>query len=207
MKILFATTNKAKVKFYATRLKEKGIDIVTLDDLNITKDVEENGNTPLENAIIKATEYYKISGLPTIAVDDGLYFYNVPEHIQPGTHVKRVNGKKLNDDEMIEHYINLVNEYGNNGELKVYFLKGIALVYDDNVQSFENKGDRLFVNRKSEVLDEGYPLASIQIIPSLNKFKSELTREEEALTMDIEHKPIFDFLFEALEKIENKIKN
>jgi inosine/xanthosine triphosphate pyrophosphatase family protein len=33
MKILFATTNKAKVKFYAARLKEKGIDIVTLDDL------------------------------------------------------------------------------------------------------------------------------------------------------------------------------
>jgi hypothetical protein len=108
---------------------------------------------------------------------------------------------------MIEYYINLVNEYGNNGELKGYFLKGIALVYDNNVQSFENKGDRLFVNGKSEVIDEGYPLASIQIIPSLNKFKSELTREEEALTMDIEHKPIFDFLFEALEKIENKIKN
>ena len=30
MKILFATTNQAKVRYYATRLQEKGFDIVTL---------------------------------------------------------------------------------------------------------------------------------------------------------------------------------
>ena len=53
---------------------------------------------------------------------------------------------------------------------------------------------RLFVNRQSEIIDEGYPLASIQIVAPVNKFKSELTREEEAITMDIEQQPIFDFL-------------
>ena len=52
MKYLFATTNKAKIKYYANRLQENGIDIVTLEDLNITIDVEETGNDPVENALI-----------------------------------------------------------------------------------------------------------------------------------------------------------
>lgn len=105
MKILFATTNKAKLKFYDTRLKEKGIDFVTLLDMGITEEVTENGDTPLENAIIKAVGYAKLSGLPAIAIDDGLYFDNMPNELQPGVHVRRVNGKRLNDGEMIKYYI------------------------------------------------------------------------------------------------------
>ena len=65
---------------------------------------------------------------------------------------------------------------------------------------------RLFVNRQSEIIDEGYPLASIQIVAPVNKFKSELTREEEAITMDIEQQPIFDFLSLVLEEIKESIE-
>ena len=35
MKVLFATTNSAKVKYYANRLLKDGIELVTLKDLNI----------------------------------------------------------------------------------------------------------------------------------------------------------------------------
>ena len=97
MKYLFATTNKAKIRRYGVGLIKKGLKIVTPNDLNIDIDIDENGNSPIENAIIKATEYNKISNLPTIAMDDGLFFYNVPDEIQPGTHVRRINGKRLND--------------------------------------------------------------------------------------------------------------
>ena len=107
MKYLFATANKAKIRRYGKRLIENGIEIVTLNDLNIDSiDIDENGKNSTENAIIKATAYYKESNIPTIAMDDGLFLYNVPEKIQPGTHVRRVNGKRLNDKEMIEHYNN-----------------------------------------------------------------------------------------------------
>ena len=43
MQILFATTNQAKIKNYAEKLKEKGYEIVTLKDLNITNDIEATG--------------------------------------------------------------------------------------------------------------------------------------------------------------------
>ena len=117
LKFLFATTNKAKIEFYANKLKDNGLDIVTIKDLNISCDIDETGKDPIENALIKAKHYNKLSKLPTIAIDDGLYFYDVDESINPGTHVRRVNNKILTDREMLDYYINLVNQYGTDGYL------------------------------------------------------------------------------------------
>ena len=202
MKYLLATTNKAKIRRYATRLIEKGIDIITLNDLNINIDVDENGKNPIENAIIKATAYNKATNIITIAMDDGLFLNNVPDELQPGTHVRRVNGKRLNDKEMIDHYISLVNKYGTNGELTGYFKKGVAVVDGDNTYTFEHKGNRKFTNKQRSVIDEGYPLASIQIIESLGKFKSELTKEEEEKVTENERKEICDFIENTINKLE-----
>ena len=204
MKYLLATTNKAKIRRYGTKLIENGIEIVTLNDLEINIDVNENGKSPIENAIIKATAYHKATNMPTIAIDDGLFLNNVPDELQPGTHVRRVGGKRLNDEEMIEHYISLVNKYGTNGELLGYFKKGVAIVTENDTYTFEHKTDRKFTNKQSKVIDEGYPLASIQIIESLGKFKSELTKEEEEMIMTKERKGICDFIINTINKIEAK---
>jgi len=206
MKVLFATTNPAKVKYYANRLLKDGIELVTLKDLNIDLDVEEDGKTPVENSVIKATAYYKLSGLPTIAVDDGLFLNNVPDSIQPGTNVRRVNGKRLDDEEMIEYYINIINEYGNNGILEGYFLKGISIVYKNYTKSFEKKSSRTFINKRSNHLIEGYPLNSILIIPSLNKYQSELTDEEQSSLADNEKVSIFEFIQDSINNLEELIK-
>ncbi len=204
MKYLLATTNKAKIRYYGTKLKDKGIDIVTLNDLNINVDVDENGKNPIENAIIKATAYNNLSNMATIALDEGLFLENVPDNVQPGTHVRHVNGKRLNDKEMIEYYIALVNKYGKNGKLPGYFLKGVAVVNGDDIFTFEYKANREFTNQQSNVIDEGYPLASIQIIQPIGKFKSELTEDEEKETMDIEQKDIFDFILNTITTLEQK---
>lgn len=204
MKYLLATTNKAKIRYYGTKLRERGIEILTLEDLKIECEVDETGKNPIENAIIKARAYNKLSDIPTIALDEGLFLDGVPDNIQPGTHVRRVNGKRLNDVEMIEHYIDLVNRYGENGVLKGYFLKGVAIVHQDSTYSFDYKANRLFTNKRSKVIDEGYPLASIQIISLLNKFKSELTADEEKITMDVEQKDIFEFILNTISKIEQE---
>ena len=201
MKVLFATTNKARVRYYALRLREKGIDLVTLDDLGISAMPDENGNNPLDNAIIKAKEYARLSGLLTISIDDGLFLDGVPTEEQPGTNVRRVNGKRLNDEEMIEYYTGLVNKYGNAGELKGYIFKGIAVVFGDNLESYQKKLPRCYTNKQSKIIDAGYPLSSIQMISKFNKFKSELTREEESITIDLEQKEIFDFMINAIEKL------
>jgi inosine/xanthosine triphosphate pyrophosphatase family protein len=202
MKYLFATTNKAKVRRYGEKLKENGVDLVTLNDLDLELDVDESGKNPIENAIIKATAYNKATNMTTIAIDDGLFLDNVPDEVQPGTHVRRVNGKRLNDEEMIDYYISLVNKYGTNGELTGYFKKGVAIVTGDNTYTFEHKSGRKFTNKQSPKIDEGYPLASIQMIESLGKFKSELTHEEEEQLMKLEKEEITQFIINTIKKLE-----
>lgn len=109
--ILFATSNETKTKRFSKGLLEKGIEVLTLKDLGIQLQVEENGKNAIENALIKARETYKIAQMPVIGMDDSLYLENVPDDIQPGLFVRRVNGKTLTDEEMLEYYTSLVKKY------------------------------------------------------------------------------------------------
>ena len=203
MKVLFATTNKAKMKSYGTPLIKNGIELVSLSDLNIDIDVDENGNDVVENACIKAKAYYELSNMNTFAIDEGLYFEDVEDKIQPGTHVRRVNGKRLNDEEMIDYYLDLVNKYGKDGILTGYFKKAVALIINGELSTCEIKTYREFINKRSNVVREGYPLASIQYVDKYNKYKSELTDEENEELKKEEQNEIIEFL---LEKLNSKTK-
>ena len=94
--VLFATTNPAKIKSYEGKLKEKGIKLKTIKDLDINIEIEENGKNAIENACIKAKTYYDITKIPTIGMDNNLFIEELPEEKQPGTHVRRINGKIFN---------------------------------------------------------------------------------------------------------------
>ena len=67
--MLFATTNLGKVKEVEDILKTK---VLSLKDLNEKIEVDENGKTFLENAIIKAKTIYEKTKIPTLAEDSGL---------------------------------------------------------------------------------------------------------------------------------------
>lgn len=76
MKILLATRNKNKAREVAAILSEYRdqlgeIELLTLDDAGITDDVEENGSTFEENAMIKARAG-AASGFITLADDSGI---------------------------------------------------------------------------------------------------------------------------------------
>lgn len=47
---------------------------------------------------------------PVFSCDSGLYFDNVPDEIQPGVHVRTINGKYLSDEEMLAYYTGLGKE-------------------------------------------------------------------------------------------------
>ena len=110
MKVLFATTNPAKVKKYKKALEEKGIELITIKDLDFKLNINENGKNAIENAYIKAKAYYDATKITTIGMDNCLFIEELPEEKQPGTHVRRVNGKELTDEEMIEYYTNLIKK-------------------------------------------------------------------------------------------------
>ena len=73
MKIIIATHNKHKLTEMSRILSPMGYEVVTDTDLGIElTDAEENGETFLDNARIKAESGCKESGLPCIADDSGL---------------------------------------------------------------------------------------------------------------------------------------
>ena len=193
-KVLFATGNPAKIKRYVVGLAKRGIEAVTLKDLGIIANVEETGSTAIENAIIKATEYHKRSGLTTIAIDDCLFIEGLSDDEQPKDLVRRVNGKLLSDQEMIEHYSKIATKLG--GRANAYFLHGIAICKDNGTKTLESRQERIFVDKPSPILNEGYPLGSINLVPKYNKYRVELTSEElEELEQD-DYKEIFDFIID-----------
>ncbi len=179
MKVLFATKNEAKLKRYADKLKQKGIDLISIKDLELNEEVEvlENGKNALENAYIKAKAYYDATGIVTFGIDDNLFFEGVPEEKQPGTHVRRVDGKYLNDDEMIEHYTNLAKEFG--GKIEAKWVYGLVLYDGKEKKEYTwSKGDMQLVSIPSEKRNPGYPLNSVIKVSKYDKYTVELTEEE-----------------------------
>lgn len=189
-KLLFATTNESKLNRFSEELLENDIELVSLKNFNLDLNIEENGKNVIENALLKAKEAYKLTKIPVIGMDDSLLMEGLPESLQPGLFVRRINGKTLTDEEMLNYYIDLVDTYGQNGRLNCKWVYGLALI-DEQGQAFTytwEKDNFYMVNEKSEIINPGYPLNSISKYKANDKFFTEITdAEKESLKIKEDH--------------------
>ena len=177
--LLFATGNESKVKRFKSGLLENDIEIITLNNIDAKVEIIENGKNAIENALIKARTYADVCDLPVFAMDDNLYIEGIPEEKQPGMYVRRVNGKRLNDDEMIEYYSNLAHTYGKNGRLTCRWVYGIAVINNGKESTYTwSKNDFYIVDKPSNKINPGYPLNTISINKKLNKYFTDITEED-----------------------------
>jgi len=95
LKLLIATHNRGKLKEYHELLAGLPYELLTLDDVGIRDDVEENGATFAENARLKALDYARQSGLLTLADDSGLEVDALGG--EPGVRSKRYAGDGVSD--------------------------------------------------------------------------------------------------------------
>lgn len=92
-KIFIASSNPHKIEEIRNILAKNGlkIEVVCPKDFNDDTDVKEDGQTFLENALIKAKYYFEKYHIPTLADDSGIsidYFNGLP-----GIHSARFLGK------------------------------------------------------------------------------------------------------------------
>lgn len=176
-KILIATTNLGKFNIYKAVFDELGLECTNLAEMNVQVDVEENGKNEVENAVIKATAYHGATGLPVLANDSGLVIDKFKPEDQPGVLVRRYHGKELTDAEMIQVYVEKLNEVG--GESSGHYNVALALI-DENGKLFtrEFKPQRYFVNKPSSVINKGVPLSSLAYDSKTGKYMSEMTIKE-----------------------------
>ncbi|CUS99056.1 RdgB/HAM1 family non-canonical purine NTP pyrophosphatase [Candidatus Kryptobacter tengchongensis] len=104
MKLVLATKNKHKVeeikqilKIYLDDELYSQIEILSAGDFIGVPEIEEDGKTYIENALKKAKEIHKFTGLPSIADDSGIEvdFLNG----EPGVYSARYAGLRATDEE------------------------------------------------------------------------------------------------------------
>lgn len=181
MKLLYGTGNTAKLAVMKRCLEPLDVEIIGLCDLNTDiPEVIEDGITPIKNAEKKARAYYNAFGMPVFSCDSGLYIDGIPDDIQPGVHVRRVNGKNLNDDEMIEYYSGLAKKYG---DLTARYRNAICLITDGEhiYKAMEESmaGEPFIITSvPHRIKKEGFPIDSLSIDIKTGKYYYDLNPAE-----------------------------
>ena len=98
-KLLLATTNQGKVSEVSALLKNYRVQIITLNEFENIQEVEETGNTFLENANLKSFGYACQTGCLTLADDSGLEVEAL--NGKPGVFSARFAGLKASDEDNI----------------------------------------------------------------------------------------------------------
>jgi len=201
-KILFGTSNISKLNRIRAVVKGIPVEILGINDLNIDIDIEEDGTSIQENAIKKAKAYFNKSNIPTFSIDCGLFIDKFSEDKQPGLFVRRINGKRATDDEMLDYYKKELAKVGGRSEGK--WISSIAFVLDNNkVRTYELIEKKIFTSKESLTREEGWPLSSLAIDPTFNKYVSEITKQEREKLQEESDKKIYDIFKMITDEINN----
>jgi len=98
MKLLLATRNKNKIREIADKFSAiRDLEMVTPDMIGELPDVEETGNTFVENALLKARALCNATGIPAMSDDSGLVVDAL--NGRPGVMSARYGGEGLSDND------------------------------------------------------------------------------------------------------------
>ncbi len=174
MRLLIATHNRGKLIEYQELFAGLPLDLVTLDEVGIREDVEENGRSFAENARIKALAYAKQSRLLTLADDSGLEVDAL--NGEPGVYSKRYAGENVTDAERNEFLLDKLRDVPR-GQRTARFQCAIAIARPDGEMwetSGTCEGEILFAPRGTH----GFGYDPIFFFPTLGKTMAELSTEE-----------------------------
>ena len=188
MKLLYGTTNNGKLQAMKNALKDFDIELIGLKDMEgeLPK-IKEDGATPLENAEIKARAYFEAFHIPVFSCDSGLYFDELKEDDQPGLHVRRIDGKELTDEEMIEHYSALAGMHG--GRITGRYRNAIYFILDERQHFFSMDMSIatepfVLVTEPHQKRVKGFPLDSLSVDIATGKYYYDLEVKDVSTSVD-----------------------
>ena len=173
MKIILSTHNKKKVPELQSVLSELlgEVSVITATEAGFTEDVEENGTTFEENALIKARSVKK-EGYYSVADDSGLCVNALGG--QPGIYSARYAGEPKSDE---KNNALLLKNLEDKDDRSAYFVSAIACVTPDG-EEFTVRGIANGIILKERRGQGGFGYDPLFLFPSLNKTFAELTTEE-----------------------------
>jgi len=190
-KILVSTRNKGKLKEIFLILGSAGSEFISLDEMENFPEIEETGTSFEENAIIKAVESFKLTGLPVVADDSGLSIECLGG--APGVFSARYSGENANDESNINKVLGEISVFA--PPYKAKYVCVIAF-YDGNkllTTSGECHGE-IITERRG---DNGFGYDPVFIPDGFSKTMAEL---------DPEVKNKLSHRFKALEKMKELLQ-
>lgn len=170
--IVVASTNEGKIKEIRAMLNEIGIEVKSIKDVfNEEIEIEENGKTFQENALIKAQTICDMIHLPTLADDSGLEVDAM--NGEPGIYSARFMGHDTSYDIKNQYIIDAVK----GKERGARFVCAMALCIPDEEPILIEEYFNGEINDCIEG-ENGFGYDPIFYVPELHKTSASLTLEE-----------------------------
>lgn len=170
--IVVASTNEGKIKEIRAMLNEIGIDVKSIKDVFDEEiEIEENGQTFKDNALIKAQTICNLIHKPTLADDSGLEVKAM--NGAPGIYSARFMGHDTSYDIKNQAIIDAVQ----GKEREARFVCAMVLCIPNEEPIFIEKYFNGEINDKIEG-ENGFGYDPIFYVPELGKTSASLTLEE-----------------------------
>ena len=173
-RIIFATGNADKVREIQMIMEDSGMEVISMKEAGISIDIEENGSTYEENALIKARAVAKYTDAIVMADDSGLEVDHLNK--EPGIHSARYLGEdtsyRIKNQNLIDRLSGVPDE-----ERTARFVCAIAAVLPDGreLTTRATIEGRIDYEEKGQ---HGFGYDPIFYVPEFHKTTAELTEEE-----------------------------
>ena len=147
------------------------VELLSLSDLGITFDVEEDGTTYQQNSQKKATTYAKIAGMPAIADDGGLEIAAL--NGEPGVRSRRWLGYEASDEELASHLAKVSQSIPDTNRTARFRVVLSLAMPNGSVWSVEGVVDGIIAKKPLGVTAPGLPYRTFFYLPKIGKYYHE----------------------------------
>ena len=174
-KVIFATSNEGKMKEIREILSNMDIELLSLKDADLNPEIEENGVTFEENAIIKAKEVMKLTGEIVLADDSGLEVDFMDK--APGVYSARFMGEQTSYQIKNQYIIDRLAA-AKEEERSARFVCVIACAFPDGAVVTCRKTVEGFIAKQISNGSTGFGYDPIFYVPEFGCTMSDMTAEQ-----------------------------
>lgn len=193
MKAVLASNNPNKLREMKAILSPLGWEILSMGEIGVHVEPEENGLTFEENSAIKAVAVMEATGLPAIADDSGIEVDELDG--APGVHSARYGGSACPDDSARNRFLMENMEHIPDGQRTGRFVSVITMAMPDGSR-ISARGELEGELLREEVGDGGFGYDPLFYIPTEGCTMAQLAPERKN---EISHRAV------ALEKFVKMI--
>lgn len=175
MKIILASHNKGKIREVKEIFEPYDVEIVSMEEVGFTEDIEETGTTYEENSILKARTIADKTGYITIADDSGLEVKGL--NWQPGVYSARFLGENTPYSMKMNQILNCLEGLPEEARRSKY-VSVVAVSFPNTELDYTVRGEVLGSLAYEQRGDKGFGYDPLFIADGYERTMGELDAEE-----------------------------